>query len=146
MVRQNTRQPIETEGDVYSLAACNDIGCCRLVEMMDEFGLESFDGLADYVCQNSYDAVMAEVEAAERNLSSSMTIDGYDKPLELVAQVTISDDGIAGHDGTRNRAMGLTCLTLIPSLTPLVWLCLSRRTQQCGSLAPFKVRAPEGRS
>ena len=36
MVRQNTRQPVETEGDVYSLAACNDIGCCRLVEMMDE--------------------------------------------------------------------------------------------------------------
>ena len=36
MVRQNTRQPVETEGDVYSLAACNDIGCFRLVEMMDE--------------------------------------------------------------------------------------------------------------
>ena len=29
MVRQNTRQPVETEGDVYSLAACNYIGCCR---------------------------------------------------------------------------------------------------------------------
>ena len=26
LIRQNTRQPVETEGDVYSLAACNDIG------------------------------------------------------------------------------------------------------------------------
>ena len=39
MIRQNTRQPVESEGDVYSLAACNDIGCQRLVEMMDEFDL-----------------------------------------------------------------------------------------------------------
>ena len=31
LVSQNTRQPVETEGDVYSLAACNDIGCKRLV-------------------------------------------------------------------------------------------------------------------
>ena len=31
MIRQNTRQPVETEGDVYSLAACNDVGCLRLM-------------------------------------------------------------------------------------------------------------------
>ena len=36
MIRQNTRQPIESEGDVFSLAACNDIGCKRLIEMMEE--------------------------------------------------------------------------------------------------------------
>ena len=40
LVSQNTRQPVETEGDVYSLAACNDIGCKRLVEMMNEFEID----------------------------------------------------------------------------------------------------------
>ena len=40
MIRQNTRQPVETEGDVYSLVACNDVGCKRLVDMMNEFNID----------------------------------------------------------------------------------------------------------
>src|SRR5262250_374717 len=32
MIRANTRLPIDTVGDVYSLMACNDVGCQRLVE------------------------------------------------------------------------------------------------------------------
>ena len=27
IIRANTRQPVDTEGDTYSLAACNDMGC-----------------------------------------------------------------------------------------------------------------------
>ena len=34
MVKANSRLPVESEGDVYSLAACNDVGCRRLSEMM----------------------------------------------------------------------------------------------------------------
>jgi len=33
---------------VYSLAACNDVGCERLVEMMTEFGLDDLDELGAY--------------------------------------------------------------------------------------------------
>src|SRR3954468_384318 len=43
MIRANTRLPVDTEGDVYSLAGCNDVGCRRLVEMMTEFGLADLD-------------------------------------------------------------------------------------------------------
>ena len=50
MIRANTRLPVDTEGDVYSLAACNDVGCQRLVEMMDEFGLDDLDELGDHIC------------------------------------------------------------------------------------------------
>ena len=39
MIRANTRLPVDTEGDVY-LAGCNDVGARRLVEMMDEFGID----------------------------------------------------------------------------------------------------------
>ena len=50
MIRANTRLPIDTVGDVYSLMACNDVGCQRLVEMMDEFDLDDLDELADHIC------------------------------------------------------------------------------------------------
>jgi len=150
MVRQNTRQPVETEGDVYSLAACNDIGCKRLVEMMREFELTALDALADYICQNSYDAVMAAITKLPKGtFRNTMTIDGYDQPVELVASLTIADDGVSvDFDGTSpesrygvNVPMAYTtaysCFGLSCIISPDV-------PNNAGSLAPFSVAAPEG--
>ena len=50
MIRANTRLPVDTIGDVYSLANCNEIGCRRLAEMMEEFGLDDLDALGDHIC------------------------------------------------------------------------------------------------
>src|SRR5437588_843891 len=50
MIRANTRLPIDTEGDTYSLAACNDVGAKRLAEMMDEFGIDALEPLGDHIC------------------------------------------------------------------------------------------------
>src|SRR5260370_8095972 len=49
MIRSNTRLPIDTEGDTYSLAGCNDVGCQRLVEMMNEFGIPSLPRPAHHI-------------------------------------------------------------------------------------------------
>ncbi len=46
-IRAGSRLPVELEGDIYSLCACNDAGAQRLVEMMDEFEMDSLDPLAD---------------------------------------------------------------------------------------------------
>ena len=62
MIRANTRLPIDTEGDVYSLAGCNDVGCQRLVEMMDEFGIDSLDhARRSHLSTRSREAVLAEI-------------------------------------------------------------------------------------
>ena len=44
MVRWNVREPLQLEGDVHSLIACNRAGADRLLAMMDEFGLTDIDG------------------------------------------------------------------------------------------------------
>ncbi len=41
----NVREPIQVVGDLYSLATCNEIGCRRLIEMMDEFAIDDLDRL-----------------------------------------------------------------------------------------------------
>ena len=51
MIRANVREPIAGEGDLYSLAACNEIGCRRLVEMMDEFGIDDLDELGEHILE-----------------------------------------------------------------------------------------------
>src|SRR6476660_8901115 len=61
MIRTNTRLPVDTEGDVYSLAACNDVGARRLVEMMEEFGIDTLDVLAEHIFARSREAVLAEI-------------------------------------------------------------------------------------
>src|SRR6185437_12897190 len=49
IIRANVREPLQVEGDVYALAACNDEGSKRLVEMMDEFGITNLDRLGDHI-------------------------------------------------------------------------------------------------
>jgi len=150
MVRQNTRQPIETEGDVYSLAACNDIGCKRLVEMMVEFELESLDDLAEFIITRSRAAVLTEIAKLPRGIyKNTMTIDGYDAPLDLSATLTIAEDRITvDYDGTSPQSCfgvnvphayttAYTCFGLSCIVSPEV-------PNNAGSLEPFTVTAPEG--
>ena len=103
MIRANTRLPIDTEGDTYSLAACNDVGCQRLVEMMRRVRAStSLDALGDYICDRSREAVLAEIAKLPKGIwRNSMVVDGYDAPVTLAATLTISDNGIhVDFDGT----------------------------------------------
>src|SRR5260370_3054353 len=78
VIRANTRQPVETVGDVYSLMNCNDVGCSRLLEMMDEFGIEELDELADHIIDTSRAAVKAEIAKLPKGTwRSSLMVDGH---------------------------------------------------------------------
>ena len=150
LVRANTRQPVESEGDVYSLAACNDIGCSRLVEMMEEFDLDDLDDLATYICDGSRAAVMEEIGKLRKGVyRNSMTIDGFEHPLDLVATMTIGEEGITmDYDGT--SPMSRFAIN-VPMAYTAAYTCFGLRCvvapevpNNAGSLAPFKVTAPEG--
>ncbi len=150
MIRANTRQPVETEGDVYSLAACNDIGCTRLVEMMDEFKIESLDVLADYICISSEKAVRAEIEKLPDGVYRNvMRVDGFDAPVDLVAALTIRGERLAvDYDGTSPmQRHGVN----VPGIYTTAYTSFGLATaiapdvpNNAGSLLPYEVTAPEG--
>ncbi|HZD25076.1 MAG TPA: hydantoinase B/oxoprolinase family protein [Alphaproteobacteria bacterium] len=150
MVRANTRQPVESEGDVYSLIACNDVGCRRLAAMMDEFGLDSLDDLAAHIIETSRAATLAEIGRLPNGIwRNSMVIDGYDAPIELVAALSVDEDGIrVDFDGTSpavRRGINVplaytaayTCFGLSCAVAPGI-------PNNAGSLSCFRVTAPEG--
>src|SRR3954462_14412862 len=60
-LRAGSRTPVELEGDVYSLCACNDAGARRLVEMLDEFDMDSLDPLAEFIFESSLQATLEEI-------------------------------------------------------------------------------------
>jgi N-methylhydantoinase B len=150
LIRANTRLPVDTVGDTYSLAACNDVGCRRLVEMMDEFGLDTLDRLADHICDRSRAAVLAEIAKLPKgSWSNAMTIDGYDAPITLAATTTVRDDGIhvdyAGTSPRVKRGINVPlAYTTAYTVFGLGCIVASRIPNNAGSLSPLTVSAPEG--
>ena len=150
MVRANSRAPVEAEGDVYSLAACNETGCRRLVAMMDEFGLDDLSDLADYVIMQSREAVAARIrELPEGTYRNAMTLDGYELQIELTAALTIAKDRIeVDYAGTspvsrfginvpKTYCEAYTGFGLACAIAPDV-------PNNAGSLGAFEVKAPDG--
>jgi N-methylhydantoinase B len=150
MIRANTRLPVDTEGDVYSLANCNDVGCRRLVDMMEEFELGDLDRLADYICSRSRQGVLADIaKLPHGSWSNSMTVDGYDEPIDLVATTTISESGIhvdyTGTSAASRRGINVPlAYTTAYTVFGLACVVAPRIPNNAGSLAPLTVSAPEG--
>ena len=150
MIRANTRLPVDTEGDVYSLAACNDVGCRRLSEMMTEFGLTDLGPLAGHILARSREAVMAEIAALPKgSWRNEMVVDGYDAPVTLAVTVTVGDEGIhVDYTGTGpSAARGINVpLSYTTAYTVFGLGCIvaARVPNNAGSLAPLTVSAPPG--
>lgn len=150
MIRTNTRLPIDTEGDTYSLAACNDVGVRALRAMMDEFAIDTLEPLADFIIERSYNAVVEKIAALPRGTwSYDMTIDGYDTPLTLRARLTIDADGVLvdydGSDPVVPRGINVPlAYTKAYTVFGLACAIAPDVPNNAGSLAGYRVTAPAG--
>ncbi len=150
IVRANVRNPVEVEGDLYSLAACNEVGGQRLLDMMDEFELDDMGELARHIIDNSRDGMLTEIQALPHGTyRNSMRIDGYERDLELVATVTINNEGIAvDFEGTSPASsFGINVpFTYTEAYASFGVRCVigSRIPNNAGSLAAVRVSAPPG--
>src|SRR6266705_1454389 len=61
ILRANVREPLQVEGDVYALDACNDEGSRRLVEMMEAFGLANLERLGEHIIETSRAATIEAI-------------------------------------------------------------------------------------
>ncbi len=106
IIEANVRDPIQVIGDVHSLAACNETGAKRLLEMMDEYDLADLDTLGEHIISRSRQAMLNAVrELPEGTWDSQMRIDGIEEPIDLVAKLSIKDDGIeVDYEGTSGQS------------------------------------------
>ncbi|MGN6145700.1 MAG: hydantoinase B/oxoprolinase family protein [Mesorhizobium sp.] len=95
LLRANVREPNQVVGDFYSLAACNEVGHRRLVDMMREIGLSSLDDLGAFIFSRTREAMLERIAALPKgSWSNDLTTDGYDDPVRLAATVSIRDDHV----------------------------------------------------
>ena len=149
-IRAGSRLPVELEGDIYSLCACNDAGVRRLQEMMDEFDMDGLDALAGFIFESSHAATIAEIARLPKGLfRAEINSDGYEDPVTLRAAMTILSDGIevdfAGTSGLSSRGINVppaycraySCFGIKCVVAPEV-------PNNWASLAPFRMQIPEG--
>jgi N-methylhydantoinase B len=150
IVRANVREPLQVEGDIYALAACNDEGSRRLVEMMREFEISHLETLGNTIIESSRQATIEAIRKLPKGTyRNSVRMDGYDKPLLLNAAMTIGDDGIhVDYTGTSPAsAYGINVVynyCLAYTAFGVKCLVAPEVPNNAGSLAPITVSAPEG--
>ncbi len=144
------REPDQLVGDIYALAACNETGHRRLMEMMGEFALPDLDGIATFIFDNSRRATLERIAALPRaQASGEMVIDGYANPITLAVQLKVEADRIlCGFEGTSGvDPKGIN----VPLVYTKAYACYALKCaiapeipNNAASLAPFEITAPEG--
>ncbi|KAB2682857.1 MULTISPECIES: hydantoinase B/oxoprolinase family protein [Brucella/Ochrobactrum group] len=149
ILRNNVRESHQVVGDVYSLAACNEIGHRRLMDMMDEFQLDDLEGLADFIFKRSYDATLERLASLPHGTYSNvMRVDGYGDPIDIAVRIDVHADHIlADFAGTSAPSpKGINC----PLIYSAAYACYGLKCSLApeipnnhASLLPFKVTAPK---
>ena len=149
IIRGNVREPDQLIGDIYALTTCNEIGHRRLIDMMLEFELDTLDGIASFILENSRRATLERIAALPRTQASGeMTIDGFSAPITLKVTLTIEEDRIlsdfAGTSGLDRK--GINC----PLVYAKAYACYALKVaiapeipNNAASLAPFEIAAPD---
>ena len=150
IIEANVRDPVQVIGDVYSLAACNETGAKRLLEMMDEYSLGDLDTLGDHIIDRSKQAMLNAIrELPTGTWHSKMRVDGIEAPLDLVAKLSVKDDGIeVDYEGTSPQsAWGINVpMAYTDAYTSFGVRCIvgPEVPNNSGSLEVVRVTAPVG--
>ncbi len=150
MIRVNTREPDQLIGDLFALAACNEIGRRRLTEMLGEYGLADLETISAFILDASEKATRARIAALPQTKATArMQIDGFSKPIDLVTTVSVEGEEIhcdwTGTSGVDPKGIN------VPLVYTKAYACYALKCtvapdipNNAGSLAPFRITAPEG--
>ena len=150
IVRCNVREPDQVIGDIHGLAASNETGQRRLLDMLSEFGLSGLDELAGFVFDRTRRATLDALRRVPNGVyRNTMRVDGHGDPVTLSAAVTVSDHGMhADFSGTSpvspfginvpiTYAQAYFTYGMLVALAPEL-------PNNFASLEPFTVSSPRG--
>lgn len=150
IIRANVRTPDETVGDLYAQASSNAVGARSLLEMMDEFQLDTIDPLADEIIARSEHAMRSGIRGLPNGRYEHETwSDGFEEPLRIKVAVTIEDEDIhidfagsslqsqRGINVVHNYTSGYASFAMKAAISPEV-------PHNEGAFRPVRISAPEG--
>jgi len=150
ILRNNVREQDQVLGDIHGLAACNETGRRRLLEMLDEFDMDNLDDLAEFIFDRTRKATMAALAPVEKGVyRNEMTVDGYEEPVDLVVELTVTDEGMhADFTGTSPLSQFGINVPIVYAQAYFTYGMLVALAPELpnnyASLFPFTVSAPDG--
>jgi N-methylhydantoinase B len=95
LIRENVRVPEQTLGDLHANIAANQTGARWLVELMDEYGLESLDAVSAAICSRSEAAMRQEMQRLpDGHYRHQFQIEGFDSAITIAGTVEIRGDEV----------------------------------------------------
>ena len=146
----NVRAPFEVLGDVHAQVAGNQVGLDRLLEYLEDFGLDDLDELGAEIMGRSERALRAAIEELPDGVyEHTIQTDGLDEPITIACALTIDGDEVTvdyegsspqverGMNVVLNYTAAYTSYALKCTISPEV-------PHNDGSFRPVHVTAPEG--
>ena len=150
IIQNNVRTPYEVQGDILSYVAANETSGTKLVDMVHEYGLKDLGYVGDEIIERSQAGMLEEIRKLPKGTTyNTIKLDGYDKPVEIVCALTITDDAIeidfSGSSEASTKGINLV-LNYTQAYANYGIRCVvgAHIPNNTGSLSPIKITAPEG--
>ena len=150
LISANVRTPEPVLGDIHAQVAGNDVGGKRLLEFMDEFGLESIDDVGAEIIERSERAMREAIAKLPDGRYTNVDYsDGYEEPVRMEVSIEKRGDELwvdwagsspeskYGINVVLNYTHAYTTYALKCALAPEV-------PNNEGSFRPVHVTAPDG--
>lgn len=150
LIRHNVRVPDRVMGDIWSQLAANQLMQHRLIELLQEQGLNDLEALADDIVNTSRQAMQRAIGAMPKGeFAYSIETDGFNAPFTLAATVRVLEDRLqVDYTGTSPQAD--RGLNVVPNYTfafttyALKCLLAPQLFNNEGCFEPIEVTAPAG--
>ena len=150
MIRENTRLPEMVLGDFHAQIAGGAVGGERLLEFMDEFGLERLEPLADEIIGRTERAMREAIRALRPGVyDSAITSDGFGEPITIRVRCQVQGDDLlidyAGSSPASRRGVNVVMNYTEAYTTYGVKVIVSPDVPNNeGAFRPIRISAPAG--
>jgi len=106
IIRENVRQPEAVVGDILAYVAGNQVGADKVIEFLDEYGLEDLEEVSRQILDKSEETLRRALRAIPDGSGSfEMFLDGIDEPLRIAVRVEIRGaDILVDYTGSSAQA------------------------------------------
>jgi len=150
LIRMNVRVPEQVIGDIMANVTATETGCRKLIEFLDEYGLDSVSGLSDAIISQSEQAMRRQIAALPDGVYSGETmLEGLETGVRIACKINVSGDRLmidfTGSDPQTAAAFNVpVCYTRAMAAYAFKVMLLPHVPNNVGSVEPIEIFAPEG--
>lgn len=150
LLRANNRNPENFMGDLNAMVSSCYVGGSKLIDLLDEYGLQSLAGIGEAILSRSREAQEKAIrQLPDGTYYGETSIDGFDERITLRCTVTIQD-GTVDIDYAGTSAESSQGINVVLNYTAGYATFAVRSVtapdvpNNDGSMSPIRVRAPKG--